>query len=98
MSELTEAEQDRLYQLAEQAVGPIALEGRPNLAPDWPSITPADIGLSIDDWLKMSSRMTDVFNKTAGKTINLPRASLSSYRTKKLVLFVMRLHTEALLQ
>jgi hypothetical protein len=95
MSEKIQLDPEKLSQLAEQAVGTIFLKDRPNLGSDWPKSKPADFGIGIDDWLIMSGKMMDDFNKKSGANVNLTRPSLSYYRTKMLVLFVMRLQREA---
>lgn len=74
---------------ADEAVGFVVRDIRPDLAFSWRGVVPADIGISPDNWLKMSKRMVERFNVNCEPDISMNEAERRGFRKKRFVVFAL---------
>jgi hypothetical protein len=74
---------------ADEAVGFIVREIRPDLAFSWRGVVPADLGIRADDWLKMSQRMIERFNMNCDPGISMSEADRRGFRKKRFIIFAV---------
>lgn len=68
------ADADQIYAWAEEAVGTVIIEIRPDLEKRWRGVLPKNIGLDTDNWLSVSQRMIRRFNELA---VDVPHVWMS---------------------
>ncbi len=86
---------EEAFHWAEEAVGFVVRSVRPDLVYKWRGVTPGDIGIKADDWLKMSKRMVDRFNSTSHLQVALAEPARRPFRTKRFINFAIAIADEA---
>lgn len=89
-------EPETIFGWAEEAVGFVVRDVRPDLAFTWRGVVPGDLGIKADDWLEMSKRMVDRFNRTSGFNLTLSDPARRPYRTKRCIVFALFIADEAI--
>lgn len=56
------SETEQYYSWADEAVGEVVIDFDSRRKLTWYGVTPKNLGLSADDWLRMSERMVRKFN------------------------------------
>ena len=87
---------EKIFLFAEEAVGFVVRDIRPDLAYTWRGVTAKDIGIEADDWLKMSARMIRRFNANAELNIAISEPTRAPYRTKRFIAFSIAIADMAL--
>jgi hypothetical protein len=82
---------DKQYDRAEEAVGFLVQKNWPEHHKDWRGIVPKDLGLNLDDWLKLSRRMLNRYNDNNGSKAAMSDAARKPYLTQRLTMFVVAL-------
>lgn len=87
---------ETVFAWAEEAVGFVVRDIRPDLAFSWRGVVPADLGIRADDWLKMSRRMIERFNSNCEPDISMAEAERRGFRKKRFIVFALAMADEAI--
>lgn len=87
---------EAVFLWAEEAVGFIVRDVRPDLSHRWRGVVPKNVEIGADDWLTMSKRMVDRFNNNAGMAIAPTEPARKPYRSKRFINFALFLADEAI--
>lgn len=80
-----------IYDRADRSVRIEILKIRSDLAGRWRPVKPEDLGLVMDDWLKLSAAMVERFAKSLGEPVSMSKGKRQAFHKQRLIEFVVAL-------